>query len=249
MTNTTSRPRSAILERLRRLGFALADGELLTPGVLAVRLCRRARPPPRRRCSCATTCSADFAGLERRRRRRRRGDRRRHGRRLRLRAPQPRLPAPDRRRRADRAAEQPLLDDARRARARRRPVRRRARVRRADRGRGRGQAGAGVLRDGARRARRARPPMPSWSATTSRATSAARSRPGSPPCSSAPASTARTPLRASGIEPTAIADSIADVPALLARHGCTGAPGSTRHAGAAAFSRACPGRPRAAWPR
>jgi phospholysine phosphohistidine inorganic pyrophosphate phosphatase len=38
-TNTTSRPRRGILERLRRLGFDVEPGELVTPAALAVRHC------------------------------------------------------------------------------------------------------------------------------------------------------------------------------------------------------------------
>src|SRR4029079_11722002 len=38
-TNTTSRPRRRILERLHRLGFDVAPGELITPAALAVRRC------------------------------------------------------------------------------------------------------------------------------------------------------------------------------------------------------------------
>jgi HAD superfamily hydrolase (TIGR01458 family) len=40
VTNTTARPRRRILERLERLGFALEPGELSTPAALAVRVCR-----------------------------------------------------------------------------------------------------------------------------------------------------------------------------------------------------------------
>jgi HAD superfamily hydrolase (TIGR01458 family) len=40
VTNTTARPRRRILERLERLGFALDASELSTPAALAVRLCR-----------------------------------------------------------------------------------------------------------------------------------------------------------------------------------------------------------------
>ena len=39
VTNTTARPRRRILERLERLGFALDPGELSTPAALAVRHC------------------------------------------------------------------------------------------------------------------------------------------------------------------------------------------------------------------
>lgn len=40
VTNTTSRPRRRILERLARLGFDAAPEELITPAALAVRHCR-----------------------------------------------------------------------------------------------------------------------------------------------------------------------------------------------------------------
>jgi HAD superfamily hydrolase (TIGR01458 family) len=39
VTNTTSRSRPATLEKLRRLGFSLGDEELMTPAALAVRHC------------------------------------------------------------------------------------------------------------------------------------------------------------------------------------------------------------------
>jgi hypothetical protein len=39
VTNTTARPRRAILERLQRLGFDLEPSELITPATLAVRRC------------------------------------------------------------------------------------------------------------------------------------------------------------------------------------------------------------------
>ena len=39
VTNTTSRSRPATLEKLRRLGFVLEDEELMTPAALAVRHC------------------------------------------------------------------------------------------------------------------------------------------------------------------------------------------------------------------
>jgi phospholysine phosphohistidine inorganic pyrophosphate phosphatase len=41
VTNTTSRPRRSILERLRRLGFDVAEDELSTPAALAVAHCLR----------------------------------------------------------------------------------------------------------------------------------------------------------------------------------------------------------------
>src|SRR5918998_378388 len=40
VTNTTSRPRRRILERLARLGFGVDPAELVTPAALAVRICR-----------------------------------------------------------------------------------------------------------------------------------------------------------------------------------------------------------------
>jgi phospholysine phosphohistidine inorganic pyrophosphate phosphatase len=40
VTNTTSRPRRRILERLQGLGFAVEPAELVTPAALAVRICR-----------------------------------------------------------------------------------------------------------------------------------------------------------------------------------------------------------------
>src|SRR5919197_4102939 len=39
VTNTTARPRRAILDRLQRLGFHPEQGELITPATLAVRRC------------------------------------------------------------------------------------------------------------------------------------------------------------------------------------------------------------------
>jgi HAD superfamily hydrolase (TIGR01458 family) len=42
VTNTTSRSRSHTLDKLRRLGFAVAEEELVTPAALAVRHCRDA---------------------------------------------------------------------------------------------------------------------------------------------------------------------------------------------------------------
>jgi phospholysine phosphohistidine inorganic pyrophosphate phosphatase len=60
VTNTTSRPRGAILQRL---GFVVADEELLTPAVLAVRLCRQ-RGHRRVALLVRDDVRADFAGLE-----------------------------------------------------------------------------------------------------------------------------------------------------------------------------------------
>jgi len=63
VTNTTSRPRASILERLHRLGFDVADEELLTPAVLAVQLCR-SRGHRRVALLVRDDVRADFAGLE-----------------------------------------------------------------------------------------------------------------------------------------------------------------------------------------
>jgi HAD superfamily hydrolase (TIGR01458 family) len=63
VTNTTSRPRRAILERLQRLGFDVASGELVTPARLAVEHCLRAG---RRRALLLVGegLREDLAGLE-----------------------------------------------------------------------------------------------------------------------------------------------------------------------------------------
>ena len=59
VTNTTSRPRRLILDRLRRLGFEVAPGELSTPAALAVAHCiehdRQARAAARARRRQART--------------------------------------------------------------------------------------------------------------------------------------------------------------------------------------------------
>jgi HAD superfamily hydrolase (TIGR01458 family) len=39
VTNTTSRPRAAVTDRLQRLGFDVEESDLLTPAAMAVRLC------------------------------------------------------------------------------------------------------------------------------------------------------------------------------------------------------------------
>ena len=151
VTNTTMRPRRSILERLERLGIEADPAELITPATLA-----------RRRCGEAGYESValvvldelleDLEGLEER------GDSVDAvivgdlGEALGLRGPQPRLPAADGRRRADRAAEEPLLGDGGRALTRCGPIRRRTGVRHRSRGRGDGEALARVLRAGARRA-------------------------------------------------------------------------------------------------
>lgn len=63
VTNTTSHSRTATLEKLRRLGFEVADEELITPVALAVRVCRERG---HRRVALLVTpeVQADFAGLE-----------------------------------------------------------------------------------------------------------------------------------------------------------------------------------------
>ena len=63
VTNTTTRSRGATLERLRGLGFEVADDELLTPVVLARALCRE-RGHERVALLVAGGTEADFAGLE-----------------------------------------------------------------------------------------------------------------------------------------------------------------------------------------
>ncbi len=40
MTNTTSRPRAAVVDRLQRIGFDIDAADVLTPAAMAVRLCR-----------------------------------------------------------------------------------------------------------------------------------------------------------------------------------------------------------------
>lgn len=40
VTNTTSRPRAAVADRLQRLGFDIEETDILTPARMAVRLCR-----------------------------------------------------------------------------------------------------------------------------------------------------------------------------------------------------------------
>lgn len=63
VTNTTSRPRRRILERLGRLGFAVAEDELVTPARLAVEGCRR-RGWRRVHLLMDEAVKEDFAGLE-----------------------------------------------------------------------------------------------------------------------------------------------------------------------------------------
>ena len=63
VTNTTSRSRPATLEKLRRLGFSLDDEELMTPAALAVRHCLA---EGRRRVSLLMNdeVKGDFAALQ-----------------------------------------------------------------------------------------------------------------------------------------------------------------------------------------
>ena len=63
VTNTTSRPRAAIVDRLGRLAFDARDEEVVTPARLAVRRCRE---QGRERVSLlmADAVKADLAGLE-----------------------------------------------------------------------------------------------------------------------------------------------------------------------------------------
>lgn len=63
VTNTTARSRARTLERLRRLGFAVEPGELVTPAALAVAHCRT-RGHARVALLMADEVKEDFAGLE-----------------------------------------------------------------------------------------------------------------------------------------------------------------------------------------
>lgn len=63
VTNTTSVSRAAIIARLRRLGFEVADEEVLTPGELAVRYCHREGLSPVN-LMCRRVLRDDLAGLE-----------------------------------------------------------------------------------------------------------------------------------------------------------------------------------------
>ncbi|MFT4035255.1 MAG: TIGR01458 family HAD-type hydrolase [Patulibacter sp.] len=40
LTNTTSRPRAAVVDRLQRIGFTVEAEDILTPAAMAIRLCR-----------------------------------------------------------------------------------------------------------------------------------------------------------------------------------------------------------------
>lgn len=63
VTNTTSVSRGAILARLRRLGFEVADEEVLTPAEMAVRYCQRHRLSPVN-LMCNRVLRDDLDGLE-----------------------------------------------------------------------------------------------------------------------------------------------------------------------------------------
>jgi HAD superfamily hydrolase (TIGR01458 family) len=64
VTNTTVRSRAATLEKLRRMGVELRDEELVTPAALAVRHCRE-RGHRRVALVMNEEVKGDFAGLER----------------------------------------------------------------------------------------------------------------------------------------------------------------------------------------
>jgi HAD superfamily hydrolase (TIGR01458 family) len=63
VTNTTSKPRRLILERLHRLGFEVGEEELSTPAALAVRHCAE-RGRRRAMLLVRDDVKEDFAGLE-----------------------------------------------------------------------------------------------------------------------------------------------------------------------------------------
>jgi ribonucleotide monophosphatase NagD (HAD superfamily) len=63
VTNTTARPRAAILERLLRLGFEPGPDELITPAALAVRHCTE-RGHSRVALVMNDAVKADFAALD-----------------------------------------------------------------------------------------------------------------------------------------------------------------------------------------
>lgn len=63
VTNTTSRSRSETLAKLARLGFTVAESELITPAALAVRVCRE-RGHRRVALLVPEAVEADLAGLE-----------------------------------------------------------------------------------------------------------------------------------------------------------------------------------------
>lgn len=63
VTNTTSVSRAAIIARLRRLGFEIADEEVLTPAEMAVRYCNRHNLSPVN-LMCNRVLRDDLAGVE-----------------------------------------------------------------------------------------------------------------------------------------------------------------------------------------
>lgn len=63
VTNTTSVSRGSILKRLRRLGFEVADEEVLTPAEMAVRYCQRHDLSPVN-LMCNRVLRDDLAGLD-----------------------------------------------------------------------------------------------------------------------------------------------------------------------------------------
>ena len=63
VTNTTNRSHASILTKLRRLGFSVAEAELLTPAALAVRLCTT-RGHRRVALFVAAELRADFTELQ-----------------------------------------------------------------------------------------------------------------------------------------------------------------------------------------
>lgn len=63
VTNTTSVSRGSIIARLRRLGFEVADEEVLTPAEMAVRYCNRHGLSPVN-LMCNRVLRDDLAGLE-----------------------------------------------------------------------------------------------------------------------------------------------------------------------------------------
>jgi HAD superfamily hydrolase (TIGR01458 family) len=63
VTNTTNRSRRATLAKLARLGFTVAENELITPAALAVRVCRE-RGHRRVALFVQDEVEVDFAGLE-----------------------------------------------------------------------------------------------------------------------------------------------------------------------------------------
>jgi HAD superfamily hydrolase (TIGR01458 family) len=63
VTNTTSRSRAATLAKLARLGFTVAEDELVTPAALAVRVCRE-RGLRRVALFVQDEVEVDFAGLD-----------------------------------------------------------------------------------------------------------------------------------------------------------------------------------------